>query len=150
MHWRRKWQPTPVFLPGESQGWEAWWAAVYGVAQSRTWLKWCSSSRLLCPWNSPGKNIGVGSHSLLQGIFATQGSNPGLLYCRQILYCLSQSPEELNTACSPEMAKCLPNIVYPEQCKINTDEASFQSHHFLDSRQLRADDSSFIYIIFSC
>ena len=30
MHWRRKWQPTPVFLPGESQGREAWWAAVYG------------------------------------------------------------------------------------------------------------------------
>ena len=36
MHWRRKWQPTPVFLPGESQGWEAWWAAVYGVAESDT------------------------------------------------------------------------------------------------------------------
>ena len=34
MHWRRKWQPTPVFLPGESQGQEAWWAAIYGVAQS--------------------------------------------------------------------------------------------------------------------
>ena len=32
MHWRRKWQPTPVFLPGESQGQGAWWAAVYGVA----------------------------------------------------------------------------------------------------------------------
>ena len=44
MHWRRKWRPTPVFLPGESQGQEAWWAAVYGVAQSRTRLKWLSSS----------------------------------------------------------------------------------------------------------
>ena len=44
MHWRRKWQPTPVFLPGESQGREAWWAAVYGVAQSQTRLKWRSSS----------------------------------------------------------------------------------------------------------
>ena len=92
MPWRRKWQPTPVFLPGESQGQgslvgcclqsrteldtaerlhfhfslscigegngnplqcsclenprdrEAWWAAVYGVTQSRTWLKWLSSS----------------------------------------------------------------------------------------------------------
>ena len=43
-HWRRKWQPTPVFLPGESQGRGAWWAAVYGVAQSRTWLKRLSSS----------------------------------------------------------------------------------------------------------
>ena len=44
MHWRRKWQPTPVFLPGESQGRGAWRAAVYGVAQSRTQLKRLSSS----------------------------------------------------------------------------------------------------------
>ena len=41
------------------------------------------------PWNSPGQNTGVRSHSLLQGIFPTQGSNPGLLHCRWILYCLS-------------------------------------------------------------
>ena len=41
------------------------------------------------PWNSPGQNIGVGSHSLLQGIFPTQGSNPGLLHGRWILYQLS-------------------------------------------------------------
>ena len=34
--WRRKWQPTPVFLPGESQGRGTWWAEVSGVAQSRT------------------------------------------------------------------------------------------------------------------
>ena len=40
-------------------------------------------------WNSPGQNTGVGSLSLLQGIFPTQGSNPGLLHCRQILYQLS-------------------------------------------------------------
>ena len=44
MHWRRKWQPTPVFLPGDSQGRGAWWAAVYGVAQSWIRLKWLSSS----------------------------------------------------------------------------------------------------------
>ena len=41
------------------------------------------------PWNSPGQNTGVGSLSLLQGIFPTQGSNPGLLHCRQILYQLN-------------------------------------------------------------
>ena len=49
--------------------------------------------RLLCPWNSPGKNTGVGCHALLQGIFLTQGLNPGLLcllHCRQIL--LSTEP----------------------------------------------------------
>ena len=44
---------------------------------------------LYSPWNSLGQNAGVGSLSLLQGIFATQGSKPGLLHCRQILYQLS-------------------------------------------------------------
>ena len=44
---------------------------------------------LYSPWNSPGQNTGVGSHSLLQGIFPTQESNQGLLHCRQILYQLS-------------------------------------------------------------
>ena len=37
-------------------------------------------ARLLCPWNSPGKNTGVSCHSFLQGIFLTQGSNPHLLH----------------------------------------------------------------------
>ena len=46
-------------------------------------------TRLLCPWNFPGKNTGVGCHFLLQGILPTQGSNPGLLHCRQTLYHLS-------------------------------------------------------------
>ena len=46
-------------------------------------------TRLLCPWNSPGKNTGVGCPVLLQGIFLTQGLNPGLLHCGQILYHLS-------------------------------------------------------------
>ena len=39
-------------------------------------------TRLLSPWNSPGKNTGVSCHSLLQGIFPTQGLNLGLLHCR--------------------------------------------------------------------
>ena len=46
MHWRRKWQPTPVFLPGESQGQRGLVGCVYGVAQSRTRLKWLSSSSI--------------------------------------------------------------------------------------------------------
>ena len=46
-------------------------------------------ARLLCPWDFPDENTGVGSHSLLQGIFPTQESNLGPLHCRQILYCLS-------------------------------------------------------------
>ena len=53
--------------------------------------QWCPTlcDPMVCPWNSPGKNTGVGCHSLLQGIFATQGLNPGLLHCGQILYHLS-------------------------------------------------------------
>ena len=46
-------------------------------------------TRFLCPWNFPGQNTGVGRHSPLQGIFPTQGLNPGLPHCRRILYHLS-------------------------------------------------------------
>ena len=46
-------------------------------------------ARLLCPWDFPDTNTGVGDHVLLQGIFPTQGLNPGLLHWRLILYCLS-------------------------------------------------------------
>ena len=91
---------------------EAWRAVIHGVAKSQTqlsdWteLNWCSiawkSESETCsvisdslwphglyhPWNSPGQNTGVGSLSLLQGIFPFQESNPGL-HCRQILYQLS-------------------------------------------------------------
>ena len=42
----------------------------------------CKPARILCPWNSPVKNTGVGCHSLLQGIFLTLGSNPGLPHCK--------------------------------------------------------------------
>ena len=58
---------------------------------------------LYSPWNSPGQITGVGSHSLLQGIFPTQGSNPSLLHCRQILYQLShqRSPRILEWVAYP-------------------------------------------------
>ena len=71
------------------------------VAQSclTLWPHWLGPARLLCPWNSPCKNTGVGSCSLLQGIFSTQGSNPGLPHCSQILYYLSHQGS--------------PRIVYP-------------------------------------
>ena len=49
------------------------------------------------PWDSPGKNTGVGCHFLLQGIFLTQGLNLGLSQCRMMLYHLSHqgSPEDI-------------------------------------------------------
>ena len=54
---------------------------------------------IVSPWNSPGQNTGVGSLSLLQVIFPTQGSNPGLPPCRQILYQLSHKGSPLATWC---------------------------------------------------
>ena len=53
--------------------------------------------------DSLGKNTGVGCHDLLQGIFPTQGLNPGLPHCKQILYCLShqESPRILEWVACP-------------------------------------------------
>ena len=58
---------------------------------------------LYSPWNSPGQNTGVGSLPLLQGIFLTQGSNPGLPHCRHIRYQLSHkgSPRILEWVAYP-------------------------------------------------
>ena len=47
---------------------------------------WTVAARLLCPWDSPGSNTGVGCHVLLQGIFSTQELKLRLLHCRWILY----------------------------------------------------------------
>ena len=58
---------------------------------------------LYSPWNSPGQNTEVGSLPLFQGIFPTQGLNPGLSHCRQILYLLSHkgSPRILEWVAYP-------------------------------------------------
>ena len=56
---------------------------------------------LYSPWNSPGQNTGVGSLSLLQGIFLTQESNQGLLHCRQILYQPSYLESQFFTLTAP-------------------------------------------------
>ena len=60
-------------------------------------------TRLLCQWDSPCKNTGLGFHALLCGVFPTQGSNPGLPHCRWILYHLShqRSPRILEWVAYP-------------------------------------------------
>ena len=70
--------------------------------------------RLLCPWNFPGNSTGVGCHSLLQGIFLTQGCNTGLPQCRQTLDRVSHwgstrsqtTVGELEADCIQRLAKC--------------------------------------------
>ena len=63
----------------------------------------CSPPGSSVPRDSPGKDTGVGCHALLQGIFPTQGSNPGPRHCRKILYCLSHqgSPRILEWVAYP-------------------------------------------------
>ena len=62
------------------------------------------------PWDSPGKNTGMGCHFLLQGILPTQGSNPGLPHCRKMLYHLSHqgSPggKGISNSCYYPWAPC--------------------------------------------
>ena len=77
---------------GRELGSLAWKSGCGYVVKS---VKVAQSCLTLCdlmdysPWDSPGQNTGVGSLSPLQGILPTQGSNPGLPHCRQILYQLS-------------------------------------------------------------
>ena len=54
---------------------------------------------LYSPWNSPGQDTGVGSYSLVQGIFPTQESNPGLPHCGRILYQLSHQGSPILLCC---------------------------------------------------
>ena len=58
---------------------------------------------LYSPWDSPGQKTGVGSLSLLQGIFATQGSNQSLLHCRRVLYQLSHQGSPMDAEKSPDV-----------------------------------------------
>ena len=77
---------------------EVKWSASHSVVSDSLW-----SHGLYSLWNSPGQNTGVGSLSLLQGIFPTQGSNSRLLHCRWILYQLSHkgSPRILEWVAYP-------------------------------------------------
>ena len=90
----------------------------------------CKSARLLCPWNSSGKNNRVGSHSLLQGIVPNEGSNLGRLHCRQILYHLSHqgSPYRLKCVSSSVVTNSLgPHGLHNQLASLST-EFSRQEH----------------------
>ena len=97
MHWRRKWQATPVFLPEESQGWGSLLGCrLWGRTESDTteatsqqqqqhvrlflWPHGLWPTGLLCSWNFPSKNTRACCYFLLQGIFLTQGSHMHLLH----------------------------------------------------------------------
>ena len=93
----------------------------YAVSDS-LWPHGLQPARLLCLWNFPSKNTGVGCHFLLQGIFPTQGLNPHLLcflLCRQILYCLSHWESWDHKEMIAFVAVIVPTSAL-ELCHINT------------------------------
>ena len=117
-----------------------WLTSLYAIGSRFIYLievKWSKSHSvvsnslqphgLYCPWNSPGQNTRVGSHSFLQGIFPTQGSNPGLLRCRWILYQLSHQESPSTSLGLTQMCSfygwvifhCLyiPQLLYPFICR---------------------------------
>ena len=107
------------------------------------------SHGLYSPWNSPGQNTGVSSLSLLWGIFPSQGSNPGLLHCRCILYQLSQKGSlfEVTVCWSTWLGESFHSfhvyqIMYPSvqfSCSVVSD--SLQPHGLQPARLLCPWDS---------
>ena len=92
--WRKEWLPTPVFWLREFRGQRSL-SSVQFSSVTQSCLTLCDLTDYRPPGssvhvNSLGKNTEVHSHSFFQGIFLIQGSNLGLLNCRQILYHLSQ------------------------------------------------------------
>ena len=75
------------------------------VMSDSSWPHALYPARLLCPRNSLGKSIRMGSHSLLQGIFLAQGSNLSLLHCRRVPYHLSHQR-------SPSYDCILPSVCF--------------------------------------
>ena len=134
MHWRRKWQPTPVFLPGESQGWDgrAWWAAIYRVAQSQTGLKRLSSSSsssmaltlpCLLPVPSPTPQCLLPCHTCLRCFSRVQLCATLWTVIRQTLLFIGSSRQEYwsGLPCPPLAAKSI------WLCLCIGAEAAFQS-----------------------
>ena len=66
---------------------------------------------MVYPWNFPGKNAGVGCHSILQELFPTQGLNPGLLRCRQILHHLNHQGSSFSCGSPSKLASSPPPVL---------------------------------------
>ena len=77
-------QEIKIMASSHITSWQMKWSESHSVISNSPW-----PHGLYSPWNPPGQNTGVGSLSLPQGSFTTQGSNPALPHCRRILYQLS-------------------------------------------------------------
>ena len=106
VHWQRRLNAEELMLLHCGTGEDPWGSLgqkgdpnshIFRCSDAECMWKWSCSvvsdslrpHGLYSPWSSPGRDTGVGSRSLLQGVFPTQGSNPGPPHCRQMLYHLS-------------------------------------------------------------
>ena len=103
--------------------------SAYPLCQSQSHGPTQQPTRLICPWSSPGKNTGVGSHSLLLRIFPTQGLTLNLLHCRWIVY--HPSPQESPNTTSRKFS----SIRCPEGVKWRQLETSLNGLHSLIDQQ---------------
>ena len=99
---------------------------------------------LYSPRNSPGQNIGVGSLSCLQGVFPTQGSNPGLPYCRQILYQLSHKGSPLCAKHCANSFKCITSFMFvtTQEPTVTTQEQRLSKGQLEQSTVLKNNDNA--------
>ena len=111
MHWRRKWQPTPMFLPRESGDGRAWWAAICGAAQSRTRLNWLSSSS--------------SRELFLTSVFACGWGKYILQHIPCVLCVISET--ETDTRFSSVQSLIIPTLCRPMDCSTS----GFPVHHQL-------------------
>ena len=103
----------------------------------------CSLTRLLRPWDFPGKSTGVGCHFLFQGIFPTQGLNPGLPHWRQTLYHLSHQGSQSylwvisnpKRWCCQNVALTMPANLENSAVATGLEKVSFHSNHKERQRQ---------------
>ena len=147
MHWRRKWQPTPVFLPGESQGQRSLVGCSLGVAQSQTWLKrlsssspslnnynprlprWSSGWESACQWRGRGFELWSRKiphvMGLLLGPTKTQCNHINMKKKKEIHKNVYLWSMHLQVIFSPSTLVYFPNLLQ-EECTFFT--IKFQSH----------------------
>ena len=102
------------------------------VVSDSLWPPGLQPPRLLRPLDFPGKRTGIGCHFLLQAILPTQGLNPGLLQCRQILYRLSHQGSPLNTGKGETIftfLHALPPSLLPQHFPPNTLTYTHKQEH---------------------
>ena len=123
------------------------------IMSDSLWVHGFWPARLLCPWDSPGKNTRVGCHCLLQGIFPTQGSNPSplcILHYRQVLYQWDtwEAPIPVRATFFDPRQKFLNNVTLSFSCLQLINDNFLKREHFLGFIKTHKEEK--LRIIYLC